>query len=88
MKIFTLYTMARLGLFAVVYGAIWLIFGRSIEWNALSGLYTALFAMIISSLIAFAVLKSLRADLAAEVERRATRAKAAFDAKRAAEDDD
>jgi uncharacterized membrane protein len=87
-KIFAAYTLARVGLFGAVYGAIWLVFGRSIEWNAISGLYTALFAMIISSLIAFAVLKSLRADLAAEVERRATRAKAAFDAKRSAEDDD
>ncbi len=88
MKIFALYTLARLGLFAVVYGLIWLIFGRNLEWNALSGLYTALFAMIISSLIAFAVLKSMRADLAAEIERRAARAKAAFEAKRSAEDDD
>jgi hypothetical protein len=87
-KTFALYTLARLGLFGAVFGVIWLAFGRNLEWNALTGLYTALIAMIISSLIAFAVLKQLRAALAAELEQRATKVKAAFDAKRSAEDDD
>jgi uncharacterized membrane protein len=87
-KVFALYTLARLGLFAVTYGLIWLIFGQWIAWNALSGLYTAIIALVISSLIAFVTLKGLRAQLAEQVSQRATRAKAAFEARRSAEDDD
>ena len=44
--------------------------------------------MVISSLVALLVLGSLRDRFAADVSRRADRAKAAFDAMRAAEDDD
>ncbi len=87
MKVFAVYTLARIGLFAAAYGLIWLVFGHWLTWNALSALYTAIIAMVISSLVAFATLKSLRADLAASVDQRATRAKAAFDAKRSKEDD-
>jgi H+/Cl- antiporter ClcA len=87
-KEFALYTLARLGLFAGAYGLIWLVFGHWIDWTALSALYTAIIAMVVSSLIAFATLKSLRENLAAHVERRATRAKEAFDARRSSEDDD
>ena len=86
-KVFAVYTLARIGLFAAAYGLIWLVFGHWLAWNALSALYTAIIAMVISSLVAFATLKSLRADLAASVEQRAARAKAAFDAKRSGEDD-
>lgn len=88
MKVFALYTAARIGLFAVAYGVIWLIFGRWIEWNALSALYTAIIAMVISAVVAIWVLKGLREQLAVQVEQRATRAKAAFEARRSAEDDD
>lgn len=86
-KVFAVYTLARIGLLAAAYGLIWLVFGHWLAWNALSALYTAIIAMVISSLVAFATLKSLRADLAASVEQRAARAKAAFDAKRSGEDD-
>lgn len=88
MKVFALYTLARLGLFAAVYGLIWLIFGHWLDWSALSGLYTAIIAMVISSLVAFTTLKTLRADLASHVEQRAARAKTAYDAKRSSEDHD
>jgi hypothetical protein len=87
-KAFALYTLARLGLFAVTYGLIWLVFGHWIDWNSLSALYTAIIAMVISSLVSFATLKGLRAELAGQVEQRATRAKQAFEARRSAEDDD
>ena len=88
-KVFALYTAARLGLFAVAYGLIWLIFGRWIEWNAFSALYTAIIAMV--HLVAGRVLRCSRvfaSQLAVQVEQRATRAKAAFEARRSAEDDD
>lgn len=88
MKVFALYTAARIGLFAVAYGVIWLTFGRWIEWNALSALYTAIIAMVLSAVVAIWVLKGLREQLAVQVEQRATRAKAAFEARRSAEDDD
>lgn len=88
MRVFALYTLARLGLFVAVYGLIWLIFGHWLDWSALSGLYTAIMAMVISSLVAFVTLKTLRADLAAHVEQRASRAKTVYDAKRSSEDHD
>lgn len=88
MKVFAVYTLARLGLFLAAYGLIWLVFGHWIAWNSLSALYTAIIAMVISSLVAFATLSSLRDRLAVQVEQRAHRAKAAFDARRSAEDDD
>lgn len=88
MKVLAVYTLARAALFLAVYGLIWLIFGRSIEWTSLSALYTALIALVVSALIAFVTLKPLRARLAAQVEQRAARTKAAYDARRAREDDD
>jgi len=87
-KIFALYTAARAGLFLVVYGLIWLIFGRWLDWTSLSALYTALIAMVISSIIAFTALSGLRARFAEQVAARADRAKAAYEARLTAEDDD
>ncbi|MGI8576824.1 MAG: DUF4229 domain-containing protein [Nocardioidaceae bacterium] len=88
MKSFVVYTLARLAMFAAAYGIIWLIAGHWIGWDPVSALSTALVAMVLSSLIAVEVLRPLRNNLAAHVEARATRAKQAFDARRAAEDDE
>ncbi|MDX6307593.1 MAG: hypothetical protein QOI06_639 [Nocardioidaceae bacterium] len=88
MRTFALYTLARLALFAAAYGLIWLIFGRWLTWSSVSALYTAIVAMVVSSLVALLVLGRLRDRFAADVSRRADRAKAAFDAMRAAEDTD
>jgi hypothetical protein len=87
-KIFALYTLARLALFATSYGLIWLIFGRWLEWNAVSALYTALIAMVISSAVALVVLRSMRGRLAEQVAARADRAKAAYEARARSEDDE
>lgn len=87
MKPFVLYTLARLGLFLAVYGLIWLVFGRWIGWSSISALYTALIAMVISSVIALTALRGLRDDFALLVARRAERAKAAFEASKRSEDD-
>lgn len=87
MKVFVLYTLARLALFAIVFGLIWLVVGRSVEWNAVNGLYTALIALIISSLLAFVMLRNLRDRVALQLATRVGRAKATFDSRRSAEDD-
>ena len=88
MKTFVLYTLARLLLLGAAFGLIWLIFGHWLEWDAISILYTAIIAMVLSSVVALFLLGSLRDEFAAHVSGRATRAKAAYDAMRAAEDED
>ncbi len=88
MKFFALYTLARAALFAAVFGLLWLLLGRSIEWNAVNALYLALIAMVVSSLIAFLTLRSLRDKVALQLAARADRAKASLEARRTAEDDD
>ena len=88
MKIFALYTLARLVLFLAVYGLLWLVFGRWVEWNSITALGTALIAMVISSAIALVSLRGLRDDLAIAVAARAARAKAAYEDRKRAEDDD
>jgi uncharacterized membrane protein YdjX (TVP38/TMEM64 family) len=77
MRTFVAYTLARLGLFLAVYGVIWLAVGRGVRFDSISGLYTALIALVVSSLIAFVALRGLRERLAAEVAARAGRARAA-----------
>ena len=88
LKSFVVYTAARAGLFAACYGLIWLIFGQWIEWDSISALWTALIAMVISSIIALATLQGMRSNLSAEIAARAERAKAAHEARTKAEDDD
>jgi hypothetical protein len=87
-KVFALYTLARVGIFAASYGLIWLIFGRWLDWDAVSALYTALIAMVLSSIIALTMLRSMRGRLAEQVAVRAEKAKAAYEARSRAEDDD
>ncbi len=88
MKIFALYTFARLALFLAVYGLLWLFFARWIEWTSVTALGTAVIAMVVSSAIALITLRSLRDDLAVELAARADRAKSAYEASKRAEDDD
>jgi len=85
-KVFALYTTARVMLFLAVYGLLWLIFGRWLEWDAVTGLWTALIAMMVSSVVALVILRPLRDRLALEIAVRADRAKKAFDARQRAED--
>jgi uncharacterized membrane protein len=85
-KTFLLYTLARVALFAAAFGVIWLVFGRWLEWSAVSVLYTAIIAMVLSSVVALLVLGSLRDEFAKNVADRADRAKEAYEARRSAED--
>lgn len=71
MRTFVVYTLARLALFLAVYGLIWLAIGQSVAWDSLSGLYTALIALVVSSVISFVALRGLRNRLADEVAARA-----------------
>jgi uncharacterized membrane protein len=87
-KPFLLYTLARVALFAAAFGLIWVVFGHWLEWSTVSALYTAVIAMVVSSVVALLVLGSLRDDFAVQVSQRADRAKAAYEARRAAEDVD
>ncbi len=87
MKTFARYTLARLLLFLAAYGLLWAVFGQWVEWNSITALGLALIAMLISSAVALFVLRSLRDDFAVEVAARAERAKAAYEARRQAEDD-
>lgn len=88
MKAFLLYTLARLLLFLAVFGLLWLVFGGRLTWNTPTVLWTALIALAVSAFVALFALGSLRERLAGEVAGRAQRAKAAFEARRAAEDYD
>lgn len=81
-----IYTAARALLFAVVFGLLWLVFARWLDWNSITALWTALIALVISSVLALIALRSLRDDLAVEVAARAERAKASYEARRKAED--
>jgi hypothetical protein len=87
-KLFALYTAARAGLFVVAYGLIWLVFGRWIDWTALSALYTALFAMLVSSAAALVTLRPMRARLSEQVAARAARVRTAYESRRSLEDDE
>ena len=88
MKAFVLYTSARVALFLAAWGAVWLVFGRWLEWDSLTALYTAAIAMVISSVVALVALRPLRDRFAEQVALRAERAKAAYDARSRAEDED
>lgn len=88
MKSFAIYTGARVGLFLGAFGVVWLIIFHWVAWSASSVLWTALVAMVVSMAMSLVVLRGLREKLSTEIAARADRAKAAFDAQRAVEDDD
>ncbi len=88
MRSFILYTLARAGLFVACYAAIWLVIGWWVTWDSLNALSTAMLALVVSSVLALKLLTPLRDRFAAHVAARADRAKAAFDARRRAEDVD
>lgn len=79
MSAFVVYTLARLGLFLLVYGVIWLALFRTVSWNSVSALYTALIAMVVSSLLSLVVLRRLRAALAARIAQRSQPSVTAYD---------
>jgi ABC-type bacteriocin/lantibiotic exporter with double-glycine peptidase domain len=88
MKYFLLYTFARIGLFAGVFGAIWLVLFSWVSWTYASLLWTVLLAAIISAIASIFVLRPLRQRFAADIEARAARMSKRIESARAAEDED
>jgi hypothetical protein len=88
MRYFLLYTFARVGLFAGVFGAIWLVLFSWVSWTYSSLLWTVLLAAIISAIASIFVLRSLRERFAADIEARAARISKRIEAAKAAEDED
>lgn len=88
MRIFGLYTLARLGAFALCYGVIWLVIFHWVHWDVISGFATAALAMLASSVISLFWLRGLRDRFTGHLYDRSQRARAVYDARRAEEDAD
>jgi hypothetical protein len=87
MKAFWIYTLARFGVLAATYLVIW---GLASIWAdpAFANLFVLLVSFVVSSLISFFVLRSLRDDLATHLGERAGRITQRIEESRRAEDVD
>lgn len=88
MKYFALYTLARLGLFAVAFGLVWLVASQWWRWSPAAALWTAVLALVISAIASLLLLGPLRDRLAGSVHVRVSRARARMDRARRSEDVD
>lgn len=88
MRSFVRYTLARMLLFAVTFGLVWLVGFRWLTWDLLTALWTAMVALAVSGIASWWLLGQLRDDLAVDVEARARRMTERLDRSRRAEDDD
>jgi uncharacterized membrane protein YcjF (UPF0283 family) len=88
MKPFLAYTAARLGLFVVAYGLIWLIMSFWLDFTSITNLWVMLMALVLSSVVSIFALGRLRDRLAANVHARATRMSQRIEESRSAEDVD
>ncbi len=88
MKPFALYTLARLLMFVAAWGLVWLVASIWLEWSAVTALWTALFAMVISSVASLALLRGLRDQLATRVEDRADSIRRRYEEAKTKEDAD
>lgn len=86
MRSFAGYTLARLGVFAAVFGLIWAVGFRWLAWDQLSVLWTALVALAVSAVVSYWLLAGLRDRLARDVDSRARRIADRFEESRRAED--
>ena len=73
MRSLVVYTLARVGLFLAIYAGSWLLLAGRVPFDAISGLWTALIAMVVSSLIALVGLRGLRGRVSADIAARAER---------------
>lgn len=88
MKPFLAYTAARLGLFVVAYGVVWLIASIWLEFSTLTNLWVVIIALALSSVVSIFALGRLRGELAANVHQRASRMSKKIEESRSAEDVD
>jgi hypothetical protein len=87
MRSFVRYTLARMLLFAVSFGVVWLVGFDWLTWDLLTVLWTAMVALAVSGIASWWLLGKLRDDLATDVEARARRMTERLDRSRRAEDD-
>ncbi len=87
MKAFWLYTLARLGVFAVTYAVVWAIAAIWFD-PELANLFVLLVALVVSSLVSYFALGRLRNDLAQHISGRAERMSQHIEESRRAEDVD
>lgn len=88
MKPFLAYTAARLGLFVVAYGLIWLVMSFWLEFSTITNLWVMIMALVLSSVVSIFTLGRLRDKLAANVHARASRMTKRIEESRSAEDVD
>lgn len=88
MKVFWLYTFARLGVFLSCYLATWLVATIWFESLMFLNLWVLLIALIVSSIISVIALAPLRGRLASALEHRATSINQRIEESRRAEDVD
>ena len=88
MKAFLTYTFARLAVFAVTFGVVWLIASIFFETSTNFHLLVLLVALILSSVASIFLLAGLRNKLALNVQQRAERMTERLEESRRAEDID
>lgn len=87
-KSFALYTLARVVLFALAWALVWAVASIWMGWSSVTALWTALLAMVLSSVASLWLLRGLRERLAVHVQGRAERIQARYDAAKRKEDVD
>jgi membrane protein implicated in regulation of membrane protease activity len=87
-KIFLLYTLARGLVFAATWALVWLVTSVWVEWSTATALWTALVALLVSSVVSFVLLRPLRERMAAGVQGRAERIQERYEAAKRKEDVD
>jgi hypothetical protein len=88
MKAFWIYTFARFAVFAVTFSFVWLLASVVFESSSLVNLLVLLVSLLISSIISVFALAGLRAQLAVNIQQRATRMTQRLEESRSAEDVD
>ena len=88
MKAFWTYTLARLAVFGVTFGVVWLIASIWVEWGNLTSLLVLLISLVLSSVISIFALAGLPENLAQKVQERAARMTQRIEESRNAEDVD
>jgi len=87
-KPFVLYTLARVLLFAAAWALVWAVASIWLEWSSVTALWTALLAMVVSSVASLWLLRGLRQRLAVHVQGRAQRMQARYETAKRREDVD
>lgn len=88
MKEFVFYTAARLALFAAAFAVVWFATSPWLAHTPGRVLWAALFALMISAVLSWVVLRQLRERLAVRIGYRASRLNQRIEQSRSAEDID